>query len=149
MLLTVTIIGSRHRTPFSVAMFFSFLALALLLIGIVISRLALRISAQENPNIEEIKFYLQICEQLQLVATGLSITSIIIAMFIGIFVSLAFPFAVVVISAVGAALVFASIHWEVAITFNNVLYLSKNIRRLGLVVDFVKYSRKTPTYIHG
>ena len=138
LLLVISIIGSKHRTPYSVTMFFAFLALSPLFVAIFVAKL---VPTQSQPNPEELNFYLHICEQLQLVATGLFVISIIIATFF-IFISLAFPFVILALSGIGALVVFMSIHWEVAITLDNILYLLKNIRRLGMVVDFVKYNRK-------
>ena len=138
LLLVISIIGSKHRTPYSVTMFFAFLALSPLFVAIFVAKL---VPTQSQPNPEGLNFYLHICEQLQLVATGLFVISIIIATFF-IFISLAFPFVILALSGIGALVVFMSIHWEVAITLDNILYLLKNIRRLGMVVDFVKYNRK-------
>lgn len=141
LLLVISIIGLKHRTPYSVTMFFAFLALSPLLMAVFTAKL---VPTQPQPKPEEVNFYLHICEQLQLVATGLFVISISIAMFF-IFVSLAFPFVILALSGIGALVVFMSIHWEVAIAFDNILYLLKNIRRLGTVVDFVRYNRKAPT----
>lgn len=143
LLLVITIIGTKHRTPFSVAMFFSFLSLAALFIGMFTVRQGL-VGTAEKRNRQDLNFYLQLLDQLQFMAIVLFIISIIITMFI-IFTSLAFPFVVLFLSGLGALVAFSSIHWEVSITVQNIQYLAKNLRRLSSAVEYVKYNRKTTT----
>jgi hypothetical protein len=145
LLLVITIIGTKHRTPFSVAMFFSFLSLATLFVGMFTVRQGLVVlGTAEKRNRQDLNFYLQLMGQLQFMAIVLFIISIIITMFI-IFTSLAFPFVVLFLSGLGALVVFSSIHWEVSITVQNIQYLAKNLRRLSSAVEYVKYNRKTTT----
>ena len=89
-----------------------------------------------------ISFYLTICEQMQLLATLLLIIATIILSFL-IFSSLAFPSIVVALSTIWAIVVSVSAYYKVLITVENMVFLAKNIPRLGWrSLDYVRTNVK-------
>ncbi|KAF8957394.1 hypothetical protein BDZ97DRAFT_109412 [Flammula alnicola] len=144
--LVIAIIGPKHRTPFSIGMLFSFLALALHLGSILLAGRGIAITTQADAKHEGeySRFYLGFCEQLQFMAALLFIISITIMTFF-IFTSLAFPLVLLFLSVVGALIVFSSAYWEVPITFRNLKYLAKNIRHIKSAIEIIKYNRKATT----
>jgi hypothetical protein len=88
-------------------------------------------------------FYLTVCEQMQLVATLLLMIATLVLLFL-IFSSLGFPFLIVFLSALAAVVVFVSSYHKVLITTENLVFITKNIRRLGWrTLDYVKTNVKT------
>lgn len=89
-----------------------------------------------------IGFYLTMCEQLQLLATLLLIVSVLVLSFL-VFSTVAFSVVIVVICAMWALVVSGSAYWKVLITVENLLFLVKNLPRLGWrSVDYVRTNVK-------
>ena len=150
------ILGDRSRTAFDVGMMFAFLSL-FLHFGIIIvggrgARLiAHHAVANEKEELDPIyfTFYLTICEQMQMLATLLLIISTFIMSFL-VFSSLGFPFVVLFVTGIGTIILSFSAYFKVLITLENIVFLAKNIPRLGWrTLDYVKTNvktRPTPAY---
>lgn len=158
LILSRLILGDRRRIAFDVGMMFAFLSLFVHFGIIIISGRGSRHISQHftshEKNREELDpvyfhFYLTVCEQMQLVATILLMVATLILLFL-IFSSLGFPFLVVFLSALAAIVVLVSSYHKVLITTKNLVFMTKNIRRLGWrTLDYVKTivkTRPTTTY---
>jgi hypothetical protein len=82
-----------------------------------------------------INFYLTICAQMHLLATLLLVISTIILSFL--------IFSSVVLCAIWAIIISASVYYKVLITVDNMVFLAKNIPRLGWrSLDYVRTNVK-------
>jgi hypothetical protein len=89
-----------------------------------------------------INFYLTICAQMHLLATLLLVISTIILSFL-IFSSVGFASLVIVLCAIWAIIISASVYYKVLITVDNMVFLAKNIPRLGWrSLDYVRTNVK-------
>ena len=147
LILSAVILGGRRQTAFNIGMLFAFFALAFHFGNIFLGTRAVNIMSSQSISTDKnkvehdevyFKFYLTVCEQLHLAATGFLIVSILILAFV-IFSSLAYPFLFLFLSAAGAIIIFISSYFKVLITVGNLIFLAKNVPRLGSrAVDYVK-----------
>lgn len=137
--LVYAIIGTNHRTDFSVGMFFAFIAVFIHFGNIVLAGRGASLTSQQNRqhDFQYFKFYLAICEQLQFVAIIFLVISSIIMSFL-IFSSVAFPVVLLLLSLVGILVVFSSAYWEISITFRNLKYLARNIQRVKQSLEYLR-----------
>ncbi|KAJ3508835.1 hypothetical protein NLJ89_g5543 [Agrocybe chaxingu] len=157
LVLVKAVIGTGHETPFNVGLFFGFFALAFHLIDISVAGRSARIiryhailSEQDRPELDPLyfKFYLVICEQLQFVGSLFFFVSIMIMIFL-IFSSYAFPLLLIFLTGIAGLVVFSSAYCKVAITLENVIFLAKNLHRLGWrTLDYVQTNIGTRRHPH-
>jgi len=140
---------TKQRIAYDVGMMFALLSLSFHFGIIVLGGHGARRVAQHSmgESTKEdfrvyITFYLMICAQMQLLATLLLIISTIILSFL-IFSSLGFPSTIITLSAIGSMVVSVSVYCKVLITVENMVFLAKNIPRLGWrSLDYVRTNVK-------
>jgi hypothetical protein len=73
--------------------------------------------------------YLELCEQLQFIATVLFIVAIVQLTFV-IFSEIKYPLVLLGVAVFGGLIVFWSVYWRVSVTFRNIKFLVKSVRNL-------------------
>ena len=151
--LSQSILGpTKQRIAYDVGMMFALLSLSfhfgIIALGGHGARRVAQHSMGENSKEDfrvYINFYLMICAQMQLLATLLLMIATIILSFL-IFSSLGFPSAIISLTVIGSMVVSASVYCKVLITVENMVFLAKNIPRLGWrALDYVRTNVKART----
>jgi uncharacterized membrane protein YiaA len=133
MSLVQSIVLDRHRVAFDIGMLLALFAMSMHFGNIIVagrgSALTSQYSAvnQDKYDLAYFRLYLEVCEQLQLIATILFIVAVVQLTFF-MFAEIEYPLILLGVALFGGLIVFWRVYWRVSVTSRNIMFLVKSIR---------------------
>jgi hypothetical protein len=133
--LAKSIMLDDHRVAFDIGMLLALFAMSAHFGNIIVAGRGAALTSQHAAtgqsacDLKWFRLYLELCEQLQTIATILFIVVIFQLTFF-MFDELEYPLILLGVALFAGLIVFWSVYWRVSITFRNIKFLAKNFRSL-------------------